>query len=48
MKKKRDSLTVLVDEMLKASGGPMTAEERRAADRALAVKPRAAKERARK
>ncbi len=45
-----DDLSLLLDEMLEESGGPMTAAERRAADRALGVKanrPRPAKKRAR-
>jgi len=32
-----DDLAALLDEMLDASGGPLTAAERRAADRALGV-----------
>jgi hypothetical protein len=32
---KLDDLAALLDEMLAASGGPMTASERRAADRLL-------------
>jgi hypothetical protein len=44
-----DDLSSLLDEMLDASGGPMTAAERRTADRALGVKskPRFAKSHAR-
>jgi Arc/MetJ-type ribon-helix-helix transcriptional regulator len=34
-KAKLDDLATLLDEMLAASGGPLTAAERRAADRAL-------------
>lgn len=36
-KAKLDDLAALLDEMLAASGGPMTATERRAADRALRI-----------
>jgi Arc/MetJ-type ribon-helix-helix transcriptional regulator len=36
-KAKLDDLAALLDEMLAASGGPLTATERRAADRALGV-----------
>ncbi len=36
---KLDELSVLLDEMLAESGGPLTAAERRAADQALGVKP---------
>lgn len=42
-KVKLDELATLLDEMLEESGGPLTASERRAADRALGVsskKPR--------
>lgn len=45
---KLDDLSLLLDEMLAQSGGPLTAAERRAADRALgAVKPAPRKRRAR-
>ncbi len=36
-KTKLEELAALLDEMLAASGGPLTATERRAADRALGV-----------
>lgn len=36
-KAKLDELAALLDEMLAESGGPLTAAERRAADRALGV-----------
>lgn len=36
-KAKLDDLATLLDEMLAASGGPLTATERHAADRALGV-----------
>jgi Arc/MetJ-type ribon-helix-helix transcriptional regulator len=36
-KAKLDDLATLLDEMLAASGGPLTATERRAADRELGV-----------
>lgn len=36
-KTKLDDLSALLDEMLAESGGPLTAAERRAADRALGV-----------
>ena len=36
-KTKLHDLAVLLDEMLAASGGPLTATERRAADRALGI-----------
>jgi Arc/MetJ-type ribon-helix-helix transcriptional regulator len=36
-KVKLDELSMLLDEMLAESGGPLTASERRAADRALGV-----------
>jgi hypothetical protein len=39
-KAKLDDLATLLDEMLAASGGPLTATERRAADRALGIRPR--------
>jgi hypothetical protein len=40
--KRRVDLTLLLDEMLAATGGPLTARERRKADSALgAHKPRA-------
>jgi Arc/MetJ-type ribon-helix-helix transcriptional regulator len=42
-KAKLDDLAALLDEMLAASGGPLTAAEKRAADRALGIpanKPR--------
>lgn len=38
-KTKRESLDELLDQWLIESGGPMTAEERRWADRVLGVKP---------
>ena len=41
-KAKLDDLAGLLDEMLAESGGPVTAAERRAADRALGVAPRKA------
>ncbi len=37
-KLKLDDLSALLEEMLEESGGPLTAQERRAADRALGVK----------
>jgi hypothetical protein len=37
-KVKLDELSTLLDEMLEESGGPLTAAERRAADRALGVR----------
>ena len=40
-KAKLDELSALLDEMLAESGGPLTAAERRAADRALGVAARA-------
>ena len=39
-KTKLDDLSTLLDEMLADSGGPLTAAERRAADRALAPRRR--------
>jgi hypothetical protein len=36
-KAKLDDLATLLDEMLAASGGPLTAAERQAADRALGI-----------
>ena len=39
-KTKLDDLATLLDEMLATSGGPMTASERRAADRQLGVRPK--------
>jgi hypothetical protein len=39
-KAKLDELSVLLDEMLAESGGPLTEAERRAADRALGVTAR--------
>lgn len=36
-KAKLDDLSVLLDEMLAESGGPLTPSERRAADRALGI-----------
>jgi len=39
-KAKLDDLATLLDEMLATSGGPLTAAERRAADRALGVPAR--------
>ena len=38
-KTKLDELATLLDEMLAASGGPVTATERRAADRRLGIRP---------
>ena len=38
---KLDELSVLLDEMLSESGGPLSASERRAADRALGVSSKA-------
>jgi hypothetical protein len=38
-KTKLDELAALLDEMLAESGGPLTAAERRTADRALGVTP---------
>ncbi|HUF47502.1 MAG TPA: hypothetical protein VMM93_06760 [Vicinamibacterales bacterium] len=38
-KVKLDDLAGLLDEMLAESGGPLSAAERRAADRALGVRP---------
>ena len=38
-KVKLDELSTLLNEMLAESGGRLTAEERRAADRALGVRP---------
>jgi Arc/MetJ-type ribon-helix-helix transcriptional regulator len=38
-KTKLDQLALLLDEMLAESGGPLTATERRRADRALGVSP---------
>lgn len=39
-KTKMDDLAALFDEMLEASGGPLTARERAAADVALGVQPK--------
>lgn len=39
-KLKLDDLSALLEEMLEETGGPLTAQERRAADRALGVKAR--------
>ena len=39
-KVKLDELDALLDEMLQESGGPLTAAERRAADRELGIQPR--------
>lgn len=39
-KAKLEDLAALLDEMLAASGGPLTAVERRAADRALGIPAR--------
>jgi hypothetical protein len=39
-KAKLDDLAALLDEMLAASGGPLTAAERRAADRVLGIPAR--------
>jgi hypothetical protein len=36
---KLDELSALLDEMLAETGGPLTPKERRAADRALGVRP---------
>jgi Arc/MetJ-type ribon-helix-helix transcriptional regulator len=44
-KVKLDDLSQLLDEMLAESGGPLTAAERRAADRALGVAQRAPRRR---
>lgn len=44
-KVKLDDLSQLLDEMLAASGGPLTPAERRAADRALGVAKRAPRKR---
>lgn len=46
-KAKLDDLATLLDEMLAASGGPLTAAERRAADRALKISKTKAGRRAR-
>ncbi|TMQ02340.1 MAG: toxin-antitoxin system antitoxin subunit [Deltaproteobacteria bacterium] len=46
-KAKLNDLAVLLDEMLAESGGPLTAAERRAADRALGVPTRRSRRRAR-
>jgi len=45
-KEKLHDLAALLDEMLAASGGPLTAAERRAADRALGISPRKSPRRA--
>lgn len=39
-KAKLDDLAALLDDMLAESGGPLTAAERRTADRVLGIKPR--------
>ncbi|MEZ4225045.1 MAG: hypothetical protein R3B13_29090 [Polyangiaceae bacterium] len=39
-KAKLDELSILLNEMLAETGGPLTAAERRAADRALGASPR--------
>lgn len=44
-KAKLDDLSELLDEMLVESGGPLTAAERRAADRELGITARASKRR---
>lgn len=44
-KVKLDELSLLLDEMLAESGGPLTVAERRAADRALGVAQRAPRRR---
>ena len=44
-KVKLDDLARLLDEMLDESGGPLTAAERRAADRALGVLPKTVRRR---
>jgi len=44
-KVKLDDLSLLLDEMLADSGGPLTTAERRAADRALSVAKRAPRKR---
>ena len=44
-KVKLDELSLLLDEMLAESGGPLTAAERRAADRALGVARQAPRKR---
>jgi len=44
-KAKLDELSGLLDEMLAESGGPLSAEERRAADRALGVSTKAKRRR---
>ncbi len=44
-KVKLDDLSQLLDEMLAESGGPLTAAERRAADRALGVAKKAPRKR---
>ena len=41
-KSKLDDLAAMLDQMLEETGGPMTAAERRAADRALGATPRRA------
>ncbi len=42
-KGKLDDLAALLDEMLAASGGPLTASERRKADRVLGIAPKKAR-----
>lgn len=42
-KAKLDDLATMLDEMLDETGGPLTAAERRAADRALGLDPRSAR-----
>jgi hypothetical protein len=44
-KVKLDDLAALLDEMLAETGGPLTAAERRRADRDLGVRPRQRKKR---
>jgi hypothetical protein len=44
-KTKLDDLAALLDEMLAASGGPMTSAERRTADRRLGLAPKTRKRR---
>lgn len=46
-KAKLQDLAALLDEMLAASGGPLTAAERRAADRALGVPAKKSRRKAR-
>jgi Arc/MetJ-type ribon-helix-helix transcriptional regulator len=46
-KAKLDDLAALLDEMLAESGGPLTAAERRAAERALGIRASKSRRRAR-